>query len=41
MKVGQILFSYDMYDIEILRLIVLEFVEYALFWCNQFQKDVE
>jgi len=40
-KVEQILFSYDLYDTDIVILIVLEFEGYILFWWNKFQKDVE
>jgi len=41
-KVEQILFSYNLYDTNIVRLlIVVEFEGYALFWWNQFQKDVQ
>ena len=41
-KVEQILFSYDLFDaMDIVKITALEFEDYALYWWNQLQKDID
>jgi len=39
-KLNQNVYSCDFRDKEILKLVVLEFEGYALFWWNKYQKDI-